>query len=60
MGTGTFMSTDRRQQNDAPDQQMNVVVSRIAPSEDGTQAAVPTLLLMIPCLVAGIWILISN
>lgn len=38
----------------------NTVASRIASAERDAQAALPTLVLLVPCLLAGIWLLVSN
>jgi len=38
----------------------NTVAERIAMAERDTQAALPTLVLLVPCLLAGIWLLVSN
>ena len=38
----------------------NTVAERIATAERDAQAALPTLVLLVPCLIAGIWLLVSN
>ena len=38
----------------------NTVAERIATAERDVQAALPTLVLLVPCLLAGIWLLVSN
>lgn len=38
----------------------STVAERIATAERDAQAALPTLVLLVPCLLAGIWLLVSN
>ncbi len=38
----------------------NTVAERIATAERDAQAALPTLVLLVPCLLTGIWLLVSN
>jgi hypothetical protein len=54
------MNTDFRHDNNASNLLVNNAAARIAAADRGSQAALPTLLLLVPCLFAGIWLLVSN
>lgn len=54
------MNTDFRHDNNASDQLIKTAAARIAAADRGSQASLPTLLLLVPCLLAGIWLLVSN
>lgn len=56
----TPMSTDLRQDDHAANPFVRTVAAQIAAPHREAQAALPTLLLLIPCLLAGIWLLVSN
>lgn len=54
------MSTDLRHDDNAANPLVRTVAAQIAAPDRESQAALPTLLLLIPCLFAGIWLLVSN
>lgn len=54
------MSTDLCHEDTTAPTFGNTVAERIATAERDAQAALPTLVLLVPCLIAGIWLLVSN
>lgn len=56
----TPMSTDLRHDDNAANPLVRTVAAQIAAPDRESQAALPTLLLLIPCLFAGIWLLVAN
>lgn len=54
------MSTDFCHDDNAANLLISDLAAPIVTSDRESQAALPTLLLMVPCLVAGIWLLVSN
>ena len=54
------MSTEFCHEDQAATSFGNTVEERIASAERDAQAALPTLVLLVPCLLAGIWMLASH
>ena len=54
------MSTEICHDDTTPATFGNTVAERITTAERDAQAALPTLVLLVPCLIAGIWLLVSN
>ncbi len=54
------MSTDFRHDDNAASSTVSSAAVHRAAVDRESQAALPTLMLLIPCLIIGIWLLVSN